>query len=415
MSNDAAAAAPARVDVLVAGGGMVGLSLALALAQGGVTVAVADPVSSSTILDEKFDGRVSALSYATIRMFRALGIWPRLEADAQPILDILVSDAGLNSAPGPFSLHFDHREIGEPMGAIAENRHIRRALFDSLADENRIRLVAPAAVTPVTPQGAYIDAELSNGETLRASLVAAADGRESPLREQMGLRIIAWAYPQVGIVATVQHERPHHGTAYEHFLPSGPFAILPMTGNRSSLVWTEREDRAPALLQLPPEQFGAEVERRFGHHLGAIEVVGARWSYPLRFHLTRGFIAPRFALAGDSAHGIHPIAGQGLNLGLKDAAALAECVLDSMRLGLDAGDAEGLRRYQRWRRFDSFALAAATDGLNRLFSNDLAPIRAIRDLGLGIVDAIGPLRRFFMRNAGGDLGQLPRLMRGEPA
>ncbi|HEY1638948.1 MAG TPA: FAD-dependent monooxygenase [Rhizomicrobium sp.] len=415
MSNDAAAPAPARADVLVAGGGMVGLSLALALAQGGAAVAVADPVSSSTILDEKFDGRVSALSYATIRMFRALGIWPRLQADAQPILDILVSDAGLDSAPGPFSLHFDHREIGEPMGAIAENRHIRRALFDSLADENRIRLVAPAAVTPVTPQGAYIDAELSNGETLRASLVAAADGRESPLREQMGLRIIAWAYPQVGIVATVQHERPHHGTAYEHFLPSGPFAILPMTGNRSSLVWTERADRAPALLQLPPEQFGAEVERRFGHHLGAIEVVGARWSYPLRFHLARGFIAPRFALAGDSAHGIHPIAGQGLNLGLKDAAALAECVLDSMRLGLDAGDAEGLRRYQRWRRFDSFALAAATDGLNRLFSNDLAPVRAIRDLGLGIVDAIGPLRRFFMRNAGGDLGKLPRLMRGEPA
>lgn len=415
MSNDAAASALARVDVLIAGGGMVGLSLALALAQGGVTVAVADPVPSSTILDEKFDGRVSALSYATIRMFRTLGIWPRLEVYAQPILDILVSDAALDSAPGPFSLHFDHREIGQPMGAIAENRHIRRALFDSLADDARIRLVAPAAVTSLEPHGEFIDAELSKGKRLRANLVVAADGRESPLREQMGLRIIAWAYPQVGIVATVRHERPHNGTAYEHFLPSGPFAILPMTGNRSSLVWTERADRAPALVQLPPEQFAAEVERRFGNHLGSIEIVGARWSYPLRFHLARGFIAPRFALAGDSAHGIHPIAGQGLNLGLKDAAALAECVLDSMRLGLDAGDAEGLRRYQRWRRFDSFALAAATDGLNRLFSNDFAPVRAVRDLGLGIVDAIGPLRRFFMRNAGGDLGQLPRLMRGEPA
>jgi 2-octaprenyl-6-methoxyphenol hydroxylase len=428
MSNDAAAFPPSHVDVLIAGGGMVGLSLALALAQGGVTVTVADPVPSSTILDEKFDGRVSSLSYATIRMFRALDIWPRLEAHAQPILDILVSDAALDSAPSPFSLHFDHREIGEPMGAIAENRHIRRALFDCLAEDNRVRLVAPAAVTSVTPQGAYIDAELSNGETLHASLVVAADGRESPLREQMGLRIISWAYPQVGIVATVQHERPHNGTAYEHFLPSGPFAILPMapasrsegggqqhSANRSSLVWTEQADRAPAILQLPPEQFAAEVERRFGHHLGRIEIVGARWSYPLRFHLARGFIGPRFALAGDSAHGIHPIAGQGLNLGLKDAAALAECVLDSMRLGLDAGDAEGLGRYQRWRRFDSFALAAATDGLNRLFSNDLAPVRAIRDLGLGIVDAIGPLRRFFMRNAGGDLGKLPRLMRGEPA
>jgi 2-octaprenyl-6-methoxyphenol hydroxylase len=375
-------------------------------------------------------------------------VWPQLEAHAQPILDILVTDAALNSSPSPFSLHFDHREIGEPMGAIAENRHIRRALFAAL-DGSHIRLISPAAVTSMAPTADYVDATLSNGERLRAHLVVAADGRESPLREQMGLRTIAWSYPQVGIVATVQHERPHNGTAYEHFLSSGPFAILPMTpaspseaagqqsasrreaagqqpasrseaagqqsANRSSLVWTEREDRAPALLQLPPEPFAAEVERRFGHHLGAIQVVGARWSYPLRFHLARSFVAERFALAGDSAHGIHPIAGQGLNLGLKDAAALAECVLDMMRLGLDAGHPEALRRYQRWRRFDSFALAAATDGLNRLFSNDIAPVRAIRDLGLGIVDAIGPLRRFFMRNAGGDLGKLPRLMRGEPA
>jgi len=220
---------------------------------------------------------------------------------------------------------------------------------------------------------------------------------------------------QTGIVATVEHEKPHNGVAYEHFLPSGPFAILPMTGNRSSLVWTEREELAPALLQLPARQFEAEVVRRFGGHLGATRVVGARWSYPLRFHLARAYIAHRLALAGDSAHGIHPIAGQGLNLGLKDVAALAECVLESVRLGLDAGHPEALSRYQRWRRFDGFALAAATDGLNRLFSNDIAPLRVIRDLGMGAVDAIGPLRRFFMRNAGGDLGKLPRLLRGEAA
>lgn len=413
MTDDTNFSGPA--DVLIAGGGMVGLSLALALAQGGASIVVADPVPQTTILNAAFDGRVSALSYATIRMFRALGVWPRLEDDAQPILDILVTDAALDSAPGPFSLHFDHREIGEPMGAIVENRHIRRALFDSIGDNKCIRLIGPAAVTSVAPHGESIGATLSNGETLRASLVVAADGRESPLREQMGLRTIAWSYPQVGIVATVQHVRPHNGTAYEHFLPSGPFAILPMTGDRSSLVWTEREALAPALLQLPPQTFATEVERRFGHHLGAIEVVGERWSYPLRFHLARDFISQRFVLAGDSAHGIHPIAGQGLNLGLKDAAALAECALDLMRLGLDAGHPEALRRYERWRRFDSFALAAATDGLNRLFSNDLAPIRAIRDLGLGMVDAIGPLRRLFMRNAGGDLGKLPRLMHGEPA
>lgn len=402
-------------EVLIAGGGMVGLSLALALAQGGVSVVVADPVPESAVLNETFDGRVSALSYSTVRMMRALGVWEHLEAHAQPIFDILVTDAALDAKPSLFALHFDHREIGAPMGAIAENRHIRWALFTTLHAQNNIEIVSPAAVTDVSSQGETVRAALSNGADVRASLVVAADGRASPLREQMGLRVISWAYPQVGIVATVEHERPHNGVAYEHFLPSGPFAILPLTGHRSSLVWTERETLAPALLKLPPEEFEAEVRRRFGGHLGALHVVGARWSYPLRFHLARSYIAPHFALCGDSAHGIHPIAGQGLNLGLKDAAALAECVLDSVRLGLGAGDAEALRNYERWRRFDSFALAAATDGLNRLFSNDIAPLRAIRDLGLGIVDAIGPLRRFFMRNAGGDIGKLPRLMRGEAA
>lgn len=402
-----------RIDVLIAGGGMVGLTLALALAQGGISVAIADPVSEATVLAEAFDGRVSALSYAVVRMLRALDVWPHLESDAQPILDILVTDAALGETPSPFSLHFDHREIGEPMGAIAENRHIRRALFTALRKTKNIRVISPAAVLSVGMQTEFAEAKLSNGETVRASLAVAADGRNSPLREQMGIRTISWSYPQVGFVATVQHNKPHNGTAYEHFLPSGPFAILPMTGNRSSLVWTERQNLAPPLLQLTPDKFEAELTNRFGHHLGDIEAIGARWSYPLQFHLARGYIATRFALAGDSAHGIHPIAGQGLNLGLKDAAALTECVLESVRLGLDAGDADALRRYERWRRFDSFMLAAATDGLNRLFSNDIAPIRAVRDLGLGIVDAIGPLRRLFMRNAGGDLGKLPRLMRGE--
>jgi 2-octaprenyl-6-methoxyphenol hydroxylase len=413
-------------DVLIAGGGMVGLSLALALAQGGLPVAVTDPLPPSAVLDEKFDGRVSALSYAAIRMFVALGVWRHLEADAQPILDILVTDAALDTTPSAFSLHFDHREIGEPMGAIAENRHIRRALFAAMANSN-IRHIAPAAVTSIRVEESGVDAALSNGERLKVALLVAADGRFSQLREQMGIRTISWSYPQTGIVATVQHSKPHNGVAYEHFLPSGPFAILPMTpassgeavgqhsANRSSLVWTERDTLAPAMVQLPLREFEAEVAHRFGHHLGEIEVVGARWSYPLSFHLARSYIAPRFALAGDSAHGIHPIAGQGLNLGLKDAAALAECVLDAARLGLDGGNSEALARYQRWRRFDSFALAAATDGLNRLFSNDIAPLRAIRDLGLGIVDAIGPLRRAFMRNAGGDLGNLPRLLRGEAA
>jgi 2-octaprenyl-6-methoxyphenol hydroxylase len=260
-----------------------------------------------------------------------------------------------------------------------------------------------------------IEATLSDGSSVGAQLAVAADGRDSAMRELMGLGVIGWSYPQWGLVATVEHERPHAGVAYEHFLPSGPFAILPMTGNRSSLVWTEREDLAAKIIALPQSEFDAEVGRRFGSHLGPTRVEGPRWSYPLKFHLARAWVRPRFALAGDAAHGIHPIAGQGLNLGLKDAAALAEVVLDAARLGEEFGAVDILRRYERWRRFDSFSLAAATDALNRLFSNDFAPLRLARDIGLGLVDRIAPARRFFMRHAGGEVGKLPRLLRGEAA
>lgn len=394
---------------------MVGATLALALAQGGLKVTVVDPVQQKAALDEKFDGRVSALAYSSVRMFEALGVWPELEPNAQPIHDILVTDAELDRTPSPFSLHFDHREIGRPMGVIAENRHIRRALFAALGRSKSITLRSPAAVSDLVVHGAHIAAELDGSNTVEARLAVAADGRESPMRERMGIATIGWSYPQCGIVTTVSHERPHNGTAYEHFLPSGPFAILPMTGNRSSLVWTEREEFAPAVMKLSDEAFDAEVARRFGAHLGATQATGPRWSYPLRFHLARSYVSPRFAVAGDAAHGIHPIAGQGLNLGLKDVAALAEVVLDAARLGLDIGDISVLKRYERWRRFDSFTLAAATDALNRLFSNNFTPLRIARDVGLGIVDGVGPLRRFFMRHAGGDVGKLPRLMRGEAA
>jgi 2-octaprenyl-6-methoxyphenol hydroxylase len=265
-------------------------------------------------------------------------------------------------------------------------------------------------------------AHLDDGRQIAASLVVAADGRDSKLRAAQGIGVVGWSYPQTGIVATVAHQEPHNGVAYEHFLPSGPFAILPMTENRSSLVWTERADKAPAMLALDEEGFNAEVARRFGAHLGTTKVIplddgahSGRWSYPLSFHLARDYVRPRFALAGDCAHGIHPIAGQGLNLGLKDAAALAETLLDAARLGRDIGALDTLKRYERWRRFDALALAASTDALNRLFSNDIAPLRQLRDLGLGLVDAIGPARRFFMRHAGGDIGKLPRLLKGEAA
>ena len=394
---------------------MVGLTLALAMAKGGLKVTVVDPIPAEAALDEKFDGRVSALAYSSIRMFEALCVWSDLETEAQPINDILVTDAELGKSPSPFSLHFDHREIGRPMGAIVENRHIRRALFNAVGRERGIELRSRCALSDLDEVPRALTAKLNTGETIEAPLVVAADGRDSPMRERMALGTIGWSYPQMGIVATVEHERPHNGVAYEHFLPSGPFAILPMKGNRSSLVWTEREDFAPAMMKLPDDAFDAEVARRFGAHLGATKVAGPRWCYPLRFHLARSYVKPRFAVAGDAAHGIHPIAGQGLNLGLKDAAALAEVVLDAARLGLDFGNLDVLKRYERWRRFDSLTLAAATDGLNRLFSNDIVPLRVLRDVGIGIVDGIGPLRRFFMRHAGGDIGKLPRLMRGEAA
>jgi 2-octaprenyl-6-methoxyphenol hydroxylase len=402
-------------DAIIGGGGMVGLTLGLALARGGLKTVVVDTLPKSTVTGAAFDGRVSALAFAAVRMFRALGVWDHLEPDAQPIEDILVTDGGSGRAASPFSLHFDGAEAGTPLGHIAENRHIRTALFAALEQTANLELIAPASLVDLEAGPHEIEARLSNGETIAAHLAVAADGRDSAMRERMRIGVVGWDYPQIGIVATVEHERPHDGVAYEHFLPSGPFAILPMTGNRSSLVWTEREELAPRLMKLGEDAFNAEIAARFGGHLGATRAAGPRWSYPLKFHLARDYVRPRFALAGDAAHGIHPIAGQGLNLGLKDAAALAETVLDAARLGLDFGRLDTLKRYERWRRFDSFTLAMATDALTRLFSNDIAPLRALRDLGMGIVDRIGPARRFFMRHAGGDVGKLPRLMRGEAA
>ncbi len=405
-----------QTDVIISGGGMVGLTLALALGQGGLKVVVVDAMPPAQTLVPAFDGRVSALAYAAVRMMRALEVWPHLEAEAQPIREILVSDGAVGRAASPFSLHFDAQEVGaDSLGHIAENRHIRAALYAAMTAQKNITLIAPATVASLAVEAGHVVARLSDGNEFQAALAVAADGRESRLRDQMGIGVVGWSYPQTGIVATVEHEKPHNGVAYEHFLPSGPFAILPMTGNRSSLVWTERRAKVPGLLALDEDGFNAELAQRFGAHLGKTRAAGPRWSYPLSFHLAREFVRPRFALAGDCAHGIHPIAGQGLNLGLKDAAALAEVLLDAARLGRDIGALDTLKRYERWRRFDSFALAASTDALNRLFSNDIAPLRHLRDLGLGIVDSIGPARRFFMRHAGGDIGKLPRLMKGEAA
>jgi 2-octaprenyl-6-methoxyphenol hydroxylase len=405
-----------KTDVLISGGGMVGLTLGLACAQGGLKTLIIDTAAPATVLAPQFDGRVSALAYASVRMLRALGVWDSLSGHAQPIREILVTDGKLASATSPFSLHFDSAEVGaEALGYIAENRHIRSSLYDAVGRADNLELVAPATVKNLAMEGGSAVVTLDDGSQVACALVIAAEGRESRLRAEMGINTIGWSYPQVGIVATVEHEKPHNGVAYEHFLPSGPFAILPLPGNRSSLVWTETKMKAPALLALDEAGFNAELARRFGDHLGKTKSAGPRWSYPLAFHIARDFVKPRFALAGDTAHGIHPIAGQGLNLGLKDAAALAEVLLDAARLGRDIGALDTLKRYERWRRFDSVVMGGTMDALNRLFSNDIAPIRHLRDLGLGIVDSIAPARRFFMRHAGGDVGKLPKLMKGEAA
>jgi 2-octaprenyl-6-methoxyphenol hydroxylase len=402
-------------DVAIAGGGMVGLTLALALAQGGFSVAVADPLTRAQMEDATFDGRVAALAFASVRMLKVLGVWDRLADKAQAIDDIVVNEGTLGRGPTPFSLHFDHREIGEPLGHIVENRHIRQALFAAVAAEERIAFFPGTSAASLSVEANRAVLTLSDGAKIATPLAIAAEGRDSPLREVQGIGTVGWDYGQTGIVTTVAHERPHCGVAYEQFLPTGPFAILPMTGNRSSLVWTERTAEAQRIVALAEKEFTAELVLRFGKHLGEVAAIGPRWSYPLKLHLARTYAKERFALAGDAAHTIHPLAGQGLNLGLKDVAALAETVLDAARLGLDHGRLDVLKRYERWRRFDSFALAAVTDSLNRLFSNDFLPLRLARDLGLGAVDRIAPLRRFFMRHAGGDLGTLPRLLKGQAA
>ncbi|MBX3445524.1 MAG: FAD-dependent monooxygenase [Parvibaculaceae bacterium] len=400
-------------DILIVGGGLSGLPLALACAQGGLSVTVVDALDPATATDAAFDGRVSAIAFASCRMLAQLGVAQHLEGQMQPINDIMVSDGRVREGASPFFLHFDHKEIGdEPLGHLIENRHMRIALQKAVADQKLIRLIAPQGVKRVD-YGAQAVATLGNGETVSARLCFAADGRGSPTREAAGIKTVGWDYGQTGIVCTVEHEAPHEGVAQEYFLPGGPFAILPMVGNRSSLVWTEKTADAKAILALSDEAFADEMRARFGDYLGACAPVGPRWSYPLTLQLARDYVRPRLALIGDAAHGIHPIAGQGLNLGLRDVAAAAEVVVDAARLGLDIGSLDVLERYQRWRRFDNVALSLLMDGLNRLFSNDIGPVRLARDLGLGIVQQIGPARRFFMRHAGGVVGDLPRLLRGE--
>jgi len=413
-----------RFDLAVVGAGLNGSLLALAAAQAGLDTALIDRQALGALTNAGFDGRTTAIAYTSQRLFAALGVWAELEAKAEPILDIRISDAGHDGKPSPLFLHFDHREAvaaGEtaaPMGWIVENRFLRAALLRRLADCRQVELVAPDEVLETRRDDHRAELALKNGRRIGARLVASAEGRFGAMREEAGIGARAWSYEQIAIVLVACHERPHHGVAQEKFLPGGPFAILPMRDgeageHRSSIVWTERADLAPRLLALDAPRFQAEFARRFGDHLGRVAPVGPRWWYPLGLVHADRYVETRLVLVGDAAHGIHPIAGQGYNLGVRDIAALVEVLIDGKRLGLDIGASDTLERYAQWRRADNLAMVAATDLLNRLFSNDIKPIRLARDLGLAAVNRVPPLRRFFVRHAMGLVGDLPKLIRGE--
>ncbi|PZO55788.1 MAG: 2-octaprenyl-6-methoxyphenyl hydroxylase [Alphaproteobacteria bacterium] len=408
-------------DVILGGGGLVGQTLALALDQAGLSVIVIDAAKPAETLAPAFDGRAFAIAFASYRMWRALGLGDELDQVAQPIEQIMVTDGrlggrGRQGGPSPLHLHFDRAELtdsDEPLGLMLEARHVRMALDRGVKARPPIRMIQPMSVTDIARDPAGVTVTLANGETLRAPLLVGADGRRSFVRQAVGIRTIAWDYPVTAIVATIAHEEPHGAVAHEYFLPNGPFAILPLKGNRSNIVWAEPRLAADALLKMNEPDFLAELRLRFGDHLGALALEGPRFGYPLSMQLAERMIDTRVVLAGDSAHGIHPLAGQGLNLGLKDCAALAECIADGVGLGLDPGDVSIIERYQRWRRFDNVSMALGMEFFDKLFSNDIPPIAAARRVGLAAVNAVGPARRFFMKYAGGAAGDLPKLLRGE--
>lgn len=401
-----------QAEVVVGGAGFAGLALAIALRQGlgdPFTVTVADPALAHA---RSKDPRASAIAAAARRLFEAIGVWGAVAENAQPILDMVVTDSKLDDAARPVFLTFGGEvEEGEPFAHMIENRH----LVDALAEKAKT-LGVELRATPVAGFAAganSTEVQFADGESITARLLVGADGARSLIREQAGIATHGWNYDQSAIVTTVAHEREHNGRAEEHFLPAGPFAILPLTGRRCSIVWTETSGEADRIVALPDSEFHDELEKRFGLQLGDIEVVGPRRAFPLGLFTARTFIGERLALVGDAAHIIHPIAGQGLNMGLRDVAALAEAIADAARLGLDPGGSEVLERYQRWRRFDTMTMSVATDGLNRLFSNNSDALRLVRDIGLGLVERMPMLKRMFIREAAGFTGDVPKLLKGE--
>ena len=406
---------PRDTEGLIGGGGLNGAARSLALASGGVASIVLDAAPREIHADPDFDGRAYALALVSRRMLTALGIWRGIEAQAQPILDIKVSDGRPGEGASPLHLHFAHHEIAEgPMGPMIEDRYLRRALIAAMDAEPRIDRRAGVRVVDQTIDAGSASVTLYDGTRRSGTLIIGCDGRGSAVAKRAGIGRLGHDYQQTGLVCAVEHELSHHGIAHQLFMPAGPLAILPLPGNRSSIVWAEARADAEAISRLDPDAYLARLRPRFGEFLGEIALTGKRHAYPLGLSLADSFTAPRVALAGDAAHGIHPLAGQGLNLGLRDVAALAQVLVEARRRGQDPGAADVLEDYARWRRADTAALAVATDGLNRLFSNDNPLLRLGRDLGLGLVNRLPPVRRALIREAAGLTGELPRLMRGRP-
>lgn len=404
-----------HADIVFAGGGMVGLTLAIALARAGLEVAVVDREVPDATLKPDYDGRATAIAFGSQQVLATAGVWQGMADAASPIWDIRVADGHPLRGISPLFLHYDHADVGDnPFGWIIENRVIRQSLHSVAQQTQGLTQIAPTSIANLDRSSDRVVATLDNGDQVTAALAIAADGKMSATRKAAGIKVSGWQYDQVSMVATVQHERAHNGVAVELFLPGGPFAMLPMTGNRSNIVWSDHKDSAARFMAMDDDGFLEELRLRFGDWLGEVNLTGPRFSFPLSLQQAERYTDHRLALVGDAAHAIHPIAGQGLNMGLRDVAALAECIVDAHRLGLDIGVGASLRDYERRRRFDNVTLAAVTDALLRLFSNDIAPVRAVRDIGLAAVNHLPPLKGFLMRHAMGIVGDLPRMVRGKP-
>jgi 2-octaprenyl-6-methoxyphenol hydroxylase len=408
-----------RFDIVICGGGFAGLALARALtamAPGAYRIAVVEQRPLELGAHGAGDGRTVALIASVKAMLEAIGVWPALADKAQAVLRVELSDSALEAPVRPSLIGLDSSEApgGEPTAYIVENAELLPALLTSLQGAADVTFFAPDSVAGFQVREGEVAVSLGSGAQLNAALLVAADGRKSRLAGLAGIQTMEWPSDKVGIVATVGIEHPHNGTAWQHFLPAGPFAILPMTGDRVSAVWTEHKDTAAEILSQDRETLVAELSRRFGHELGVLTLLSEPKAYPLTMTMARDFVRPRFALIGDAAHGLHWIAGQGLNHGLKDVAALAETLIDASRLGLDTGSLSVLKRYERWRRFDSVTSAASAAALNTLFSNDNMALRMLRSTGLRAVDRFAPLKSFFMKEAAGLTGELPKLLKGLP-